>query len=77
MDESESGVSSGTVSGRLYPDDPLWDGDGYNSSSNCCSFNILHEATPLLLDLLPYARLCSFDDNSVDSPVVFIELYVK
>ena len=76
----ESGVNSGTASGRLYPDDPLWDGGGCSSSSNCCSFN----NPPYFTKQLPSstsdpieARLCSYDDDSDDSPVEFIELYVK
>ncbi len=36
----ESGVSSGRPSIRLYPDDPLWDGDGCTVAGNtCCQFN--------------------------------------
>ena len=76
----ESGDTSGSPDGNFYPDDPLWDGDGCSNSSSCCSFN----NPPYFIKQLPSptsdpieARLCRFDDGSDDSPVEFIELYVK
>ena len=76
----ESGVNSGSSSnGIFYPDDPLWDGEGCSSSSSCCSFN----NPPYFTKQLPSptsdpieARLCQFDGGD-DSPVEFMELYVK
>ena len=75
----ESGVNSGSASPRLYPDDPLWDGEGCSSSSSCCSFN----SPPYFTKQLPSptsdpieARLCRLDGED-DSPVEFMELYVK
>ena len=77
----ESGVNSGLAFRRLYPDDPLWDGEGCSSSSSCCSFN----NPPYFTKQLPSptsdpieARLCRLDANEGDdSPVEFMELYVK
>ena len=75
----ESGVNSGYPSLILYPDDPLWDGEGCSSSSSCCSFN----NPPYFTKQLPSptsdpieARLCRLDAED-DSPVEFMELYVK
>ena len=76
----ESGVNSGSTSG-LHPDDPLWDGEGCSSSSSCCSFN----NPPYFTKQLPSptsdpieARLCQLDtSDGDDSPVEFMELYVK
>ena len=76
----ESGVNIGYASYRLlYPDDPLWDGEGCASTSTCCEFN----NPPYFTKKLPNpttddieARLCRLDSNE-DSPVEFIELYVK
>ena len=74
----ESGVSSGSTSG-FHPDDPLWDGEGCTGSSSCCSFN----NPPYFVKQLPIttsdaleARICLYDGDE-DSPVQFIELYVK
>ena len=74
----ESGLNSGSPSG-FYPDDPLWDGEGCSSSSSCCSFN----NPPYFTKQLPSptsdpieARLCRWDSDD-DSPVEFMELYVK
>ena len=75
----ESGVNSGYPSLIFYPDDPLWDGKGCSSSSSCCSFS----NPPYFTKQLPSptsdpieARLCRFQADE-DSPVEFIELYVK
>ncbi|CAI8033559.1 hypothetical protein GBAR_LOCUS18925 [Geodia barretti] len=75
----ESGVNSGLVIRVFYPDDPLWDGDGCSSSSSCCSFN----NPPYFTKTLPSptsdpieARLCRWNSGD-DSPVEFMELYVK
>ena len=75
----ESGVNSGSPSNRFYPDDPLWDGEGCGSSSSCCSFN----NPPYFTKTLPsptsdpiVARLCHYYSDE-DSPVEFMELYVK
>ena len=74
----ESGVSSGSVGG-FHPDDPLWDGSGCTTSSSCCSFN----NPPYFTKQLPNptsddieARLCRLSGGD-DSPIEFIELYVK
>ena len=74
----ESGVNSGSFNG-FHPDDPLWDGEGCSSSSSCCSFN----NPPYFTKQLPSptsdpieARLCRWEGDE-DSPVEFMELYVK
>ena len=75
----ESGINSGYPSYRLYTEDPLWDGQGCSISSSCCSFN----NPPYFTKQLPSptsdpieARLCRLDSDD-DSPVEFMELYVK
>ena len=75
----ESGVNSGHPAGGFHPEDPLWDGQGCSSSSTCCSFN----NPPYFTKQLPSptsdpveARLCRWDSDD-DSPVEFMELYVK
>ena len=74
----ESGANSGS-SHRFYPDDPLWDGADCTSSSTCCSFN----NPPYFTKHLPNpttdnieVRLCWWE-TSDDTPVEFMELYVK
>ena len=74
----ESGVNSGSTSG-FHPDDPLWDGSGCTTSSSCCSFNnppyfTKQLSNPTSDDI--EARLCRWEDSE-DSPIEFIELYVK
>ena len=75
----ESGVNSGLAEG-FHPNDPLWDDEGCSSSSSCCSFN----NPPYFTKQLPSptsdpieARLCRWEGHQDDSPVEFIELYVK
>ena len=75
----ESGVNSGSSTSGFHPDDPLWDGEGCSSSSSCCSFN----NPPYFTKQLPSptsdpieARLCQLG-GSDDSPVEFMELYIK
>ena len=74
----ESGANSGSTTG-FHPDDPLWDGEGCSSSSSFCSYN----EPPYFTKQLPSptsdpieARLCRWDTID-DSPVEFMELYVK
>ena len=76
----ESGVNSGSSTGGFHPDDPLWDGEGCSNSSSCCSFN----NPPYFTKQLPSptsdpieARLCRWEGDQDDSPVEFMELYVK
>ena len=74
----ESGHNSRSVASTLYPDDPLWDGDGCTANSTCCSFN----NPPYFTKQLPSpttddieARLCFYIID--DTPIEFIELYVQ
>ena len=62
-----------------YIYEPLWDGQGCSNSSTCCSFN----NPPYFIKQLPSptsdpieARLCQLDSGD-DSPLEFMELYVK
>ena len=71
----ESGANSMAES-ILYPDDPLWDGEG----CTCCSFN----NPPYFTKQLPSpttddieARICLLDAAEDDTPIEFIELYVQ
>ena len=72
----ESGIQRGLPNGFQ---DPLWDGQGCSSSSTCCSFS----NPPYFTKQLPSptsdpieARLCRYY-SSEDTPVEFMELYVK
>ena len=74
----ESGVNTHYMSG-FHPDDPLWDSESCSSSSSCCSFN----NPPYFTKQLPSptsdpieVRLCRWQGHE-DSPVEFMELYVK
>ena len=75
----ESGVNSGSSTSGFHPDDPLWDGSGCTTSSTCCSFNnppyFTKQLTSSTSDGIE-ARLCQLDGED-DSPIEFIELYVK
>ena len=74
----ESGVNSHYMSG-FHPDDPLWDSESCSSSSSCCSFNNPPYFTKQLSSPTSdpiEARLCRWESHE-DSPVEFMELYVK
>ena len=70
-----------TVSdGFFLLDDPLWDGRNCTSTSTCCSLN----NPPYFVAQLPTAttdeieaRMCQQDGGDEDTPIEFIELYVK
>ena len=65
----------------FYPDDPLWDGQGCEGNSTCCSFN----NPPWFCKQLPQPtkddielRLCA--DHSIqneDTPLETVEIYIK
>ena len=67
--------------GFLYPNDPLWNGQGCGSASTCCQFN----NPPWFCKQLPQPttddielRLCEFSRPSVDdSPIEIAEIYVN
>ncbi len=80
----ESGVSSGNPSARLYPDDPLWDGDGCTVAGNtCCQFNNppyftkqLNTTTGDDLEV----RACGYQSRESygeDTMIELMELYIK
>ena len=65
----------------LYPDDPLWDGEGCGSNNLCCSFNnppwFCTELDQSTFDDIEL-RLCADEITSnEDVPIEHIELYVQ
>ena len=68
-------------SGKVFMNDPLWDGEGCGGSSTCCSFN----SPPWFCQHLNYhtsddleLRLCSYwNSKSVDKLISLVEIYVK
>ena len=61
----ETGVASGHVSDYFYPNgDPLWDGQGCDPTSSCCTFN-----SPLWLNV----RLSSPATNNMRSESVVVK----
>ena len=76
--ESGNNVEVDRVS-LYFEDDPLWDGEGCSSSSRCCEFNnppyfTKQLSSPTSDDI--EARLCRLRNN-IDTPIEFMELYVK
>ena len=74
-----------SVTHVLYPDDPLWDGEGCGSPP-CCELSYPPGVTaPWFCKHLPQtttddieARIChSYDDNDEDTPVELVELYIR
>ena len=71
----------GYRAGILYPDDPLWDGQGCGATNTCCQFN----NPPWFCKQLPQAttdnievRLCGNENtSSEDSPIELIEIYIQ
>ena len=69
------------TNGVLYPDDPLWDGQGCGENSTCCEFN----NPPWFCKQLPQPttqdiemRLCENSESDVDdSPFEIVELYIS
>ena len=65
----------------LYPDDPLWDGQGCGGTSTCCSFN----NPPWFCKQIPQPttddielRLCADQDtDDEDTPLEIVEIYIK
>ena len=74
----ESGWNS-TYKPIFVEADPLWDGKGCASTSTCCEFNnppyFTKQLTNPTTDDIE-ARICQLDSGE-DTPVEFIELYVK
>ncbi len=78
----DTAVRGSTVNdGTLYPDDPLWDGQGCGSTSTCCEFN----NPPWFCKQLPQPttddielRLCENSGPTADdSPFEIVEIYVQ
>ena len=65
----------------LYPEDPLWDGQGCGAQSTCCSFN----NPPWFCKDLPQPtrddielRLCAnYPTSNEDIPLEIVEIYVQ
>ena len=77
----ESGRNSTYRPPSFAEADPLWDGEGCASTSTCCEMNnppyfTKQLTNPTTDDIEIEARLCRWDSTD-DSPVEFIELYVK
>ena len=78
----DTGVRGSTASsGFLYPNDPLWDGQGCGTVSTCCEFN----TPPWFCKQLPQPttdniemRLCEYTiPNEDDSPFKRVEIYIS
>ena len=77
----DTGNPSDTYQYEIYPDDPLWDGQGCGGNSTCCEFN----NPPWFCKQLPQPttndielRLC--DDQPIsdeDTPIERVEIYVN
>ena len=73
--------STQVVQGRLYPDDPLWDGAGCGPANTCCSLN----NPPWFLKQLPSTttddiemRICHDEPSTnEDTPVEIVELFIQ
>ena len=73
-----------TYSGTLYPDDPLWDGQGCGPSNTCCSVSSgCNKSPPWFIKHLPSytnndveMRYCR-PDPSGSTPIETVELYVQ
>ncbi len=81
----ESGISARHAYARLYPDDPLWDGDGCTVAGNtCCQFNNPPYFTKQLnttRDDLE-VRACGYWTRGIsrgteDTLIELIELYIQ
>ena len=82
----ESGnPAAGGVAHVLYPDDPLWDGEGY-AVPPCCELSYPPGVTaPWFCKQLPQtttddieARIChSYEHTDEDTPVELVELYIR
>ena len=68
--------------GQLYTDDPLWDGQGCELQSTCCTFNnppwFCKELPQVTNDAIE-VRICADQEpyHDEDSPIELIELYVQ
>ena len=78
----ESGVPyPDSFSATLYPDDPLWDGDGCGPNSDCCSFNsppwfTIELPTPTTDDI--EVRNCANENtDDEDLGIELIEFYIR
>ena len=78
----ESGrLSANDVLADVYPDDPVWDGDGCSDGNNCCSEPSLpwfYRQLPLAANEDIETRICRDETNSAED--VFIrelQLYIQ
>ncbi len=70
----------GWVNGQVYPDNPLFDGEGCRTTNACCQFNsppwfstTLQQSTSDNLELC----ICSDQDLQEDVIINLVEIYVK
>ena len=75
-------ITIGHVTSDFYPNgDPLWDGQGCGPTSSCCTFNSppwfsVQLSSPTSDDI--EVRICGNEGTgNEDSPIQFMELYVK
>ena len=78
----DSGIHTGWRSNVYYDSDPLWDGQGCEAPSTCCTFNSppwFHKQLPQPTNSNIELRICADQDAlyDEDSPVELIELYVQ
>ena len=67
--------------GRLYPEDPLWDGAGCGSANTCCSLNnppwFLKQLSSTTTDNIEM-RICRDEPSTNEAtPVEIIELFIQ
>ncbi len=75
--------SYGSYAQAVYPEDPLWDGEGCGPTNTCCSFRKGCSTPPWFVKDLPSSttddiemRLCR-PDASGTTPLEIVELYVQ
>ena len=74
----------GNYGATLFPNDPLWDGQGCGTSNTCCSVsNLCDNSPPWFIKHLPSSttdnvemRLCK-PGNDGSTPIEVVELYVQ
>ena len=80
--ESGNPTDDFDISGRLYSDDPLWDGQDCNSEGRCCGgtqsppwFSVQLPAPTT--DMIEVSICCDQGTMDEDTPVELIEIYVQ
>ena len=74
----ESGYSGTDFPSGLFTSDPLWDGAGCESEGSCCStapWFTVDLVSPTSDDI--EVRICANNDDTEDSPIHLLELYIQ